>query len=497
MRRRLELLLFLIAGIVYTVLLVRFALYHPELVSDETRILQGISAEALSGTTPGRQALVGSVWWGPLPMVLHLSTTYLLGLLPTAALWLPPVPLAMVLSALLVGFGCFSLLRSHFVTDGLGQKGAARPAVMLLALAGFLPSTLLLAISGQASALILPLALLMLLSGAAWLDAGRVRHLVPCAFAMAALLFCGFEAWGWVFCGSLLLLFGALRRRDLRRRLPAILLLGLLPAVYVFGVWALLNWLILDESGFFIRLFSTLPAPSFPPLRGWLPGSLPERMAFAICVAGLLRGPLVRDWRQSAFALAGLLASLWLTCLSSLGLGWSGDANRTLLGICALLVVLRSIIWWSHRYPVRSFVLQTLALLLLLPVALQHFLQTAQTADLQQENPAALLRQIREYAAENTQHHRIFVCGYEGLGLLGGDRRAERFVPVMDLHLDSLLESYRGQTLFLLVRKPEGRAQMESIAWQVPDLYRLGSSRTLLSKDFGKWRLFEIVSTVP
>ncbi len=39
-------------------------------VADTTSFFHGLSAQVLAGTTPGRQALVGSVWWAPLPMVV-------------------------------------------------------------------------------------------------------------------------------------------------------------------------------------------------------------------------------------------------------------------------------------------------------------------------------------------------------------------------------------------------------------------------------------------
>src|SRR5690606_19674066 len=109
---------------------------EPGRVGSEAAVLQGVSAEAQAGSTAGRQALVGSAWWGPLPLLAHLALS--------AVVRNPApfdVPLAAWLSALCVVAGCLWLLGTPHVVAGCTWKGL-RPSVLPLVLIAVLPETL-------------------------------------------------------------------------------------------------------------------------------------------------------------------------------------------------------------------------------------------------------------------------------------------------------------------------------------------------------------------
>ena len=92
-----------------------------------------------------------------------------------------------------------------------------------------------------------------------------------------------------------------------------------------------------------------------------------------------------------------------------------------------------------------------------------------------------------------TPYGRVFVCGYVGLAVLHDQPRG-RLLPNLDLHVGELRRLYYGQTLFILVHRPIGRAAADSVHWRFPDSYRLGLERTLYARDFGEeWRLFKVV----
>ena len=155
-------------------------------------ILDSLRKLVFSGTTCGRQALVGSSWWAPLPLLAGLLSNNL-------AIVLPPL-----LSGLAILFGVL------------------------------------------------------------WLFDGRLRSLVWLAFALAGALLCGIRTWGFAAAGVALLVLGIFVRWRRLKRLPATLLLGVLPAVYAFLVWMLLDTLILFDPLYFLKPAQSLAKEDWP-----------------------------------------------------------------------------------------------------------------------------------------------------------------------------------------------------------------------------------------
>ena len=109
-----------------------------------------------------------------------------------------------------------------------------------------------------------------------------------------------------------------------------------------------------------------------------------------------------------------------------------------------------------------------------------------------------LLASALSVARERSPYARIFLCGYEGLEIIGDYGLPEEdapITPVLDLHLEELRKAYHGQVHFLLVKAPTGEGRFESHSLRHPDLYEFGAPGTILAADFGEWRLYELVTT--
>lgn len=504
---------------VYFVLMMKLFLANLSGVSGEARLMYGISEQIYAGATAGRQAVVGSAWRGPVPQLAHFCGFLLSRVMP-GSLRVPALVGAAV-ALLCLCFALYYIILSPILANSANGRGA--PAKPLLLTALVLPASFAALFAAPASAVILPLGAMVLLYGAGWFAEGKLRYLVPLAFVMAALTLCGLEAWGWALCGLLLLLLGALRKRELARRLPALLLLGCLPALYAFGVWILLNHLILGDSLFFLRILALLPELRLVSPADWLP-SVYERVAAAVCLYGVVRGLATRDSRQFAVGFAGLVGVAWLGALAAWGLQWSGQATRLLVDIAALIVVVRILAPMSRRAPIRAAIVQTaLVAALLLPLVIgtrstttviypaSEAAPAALAADAPGEKPedsgaraaterdatdpySAVLSGVLAHVEAKSRYSRVFVCGYEGLGLLTApEGRHRRLEPVLDLHLDYLRSAYRGQRLFLLVSAPFERTALESHLLRLPGIYEHGAPQALHAADFGAWRLYEII----
>ena len=122
--------------------------------------------------------------------------------------------------------------------------------------------------------------------------------------------------------------------------------------------------------------------------------------------------------------------------------------------------------------------------------AVERFAMTRQI----ERRQAAVFQSVSAYVRDRTPYGRVFVCGYEGLGLLCRRPADSRLIPNMDLHVNDLRRQYHGQQLFVLVRRPEGRSAVDSVHWRNPGGFQNGLERTLVARDFGEWRLFEVVT---
>ena len=456
-------------------------------------VLQGICRELLSGSTEGRQALAGSCWQGPLP--IFFSTCFA---------WCDRVHGATPLALAVASWCGWSLALYR-----LGRMVSASLTTRLMAQAA--------AAAGIAScggalnpAVAVPAWLGILAAGACaeWASTRRLGALATLGFTLGALALCGVCLAGWV-----VLLLGTLVAATLvsvdARRLPAVLLLGALPWIYALAVWALLNWLLLGHPLYFVR---PLLAANVLVWRGWPDsGSIVARLVVVFCATAVVLAAIRRRPDGVVLGVLGTGAWIWAHLLTGYTAGWSGSAAVPLALALGVAAMVRTVVppagsvqaaadmegarAWRPGVAVAVAAVMLAALTggvwrdirqttLAERLAVAHRLATRQ---------AAVYRSVAAYVQERTPYGRVVVCGYEGLGLLCNRPPDSRLIPSMDLHVGELRRQYYGQQLFVLIRSPEGRSAVDSVHWRFPGAYRHGLERTLFARDFGEWRLFEVV----
>jgi len=431
----------------------------------------GICRELLAGTTEGRQALFGSCWVAPLPVLFYL---------PFA--WLLPEPVAGCAAFFVAWLFVFWAVRE--AVKATGQSGW-RIVLAQAAIAGMM------AVARQpqalqiATALAAGLALMAAASLADWAAFRRLRDVVAAGAAGAFLMLCGMPFFGPAGLAVGLLPLAACGRPDTRQRFQAWLLLGWLPMVYTVGVWLLMNRLILGDAFFFLRSLRYLVPRTYL----FLP---------AVLAPGLLLLPaLILTWWSDArqekpgaglTAASALLISFALVLLASanvfgrFGIGW----DTVTLYVCVLVVLMIAQARLSQ--PFYRF-----ALSLALFVWLSTLWLGGAARPVTAESRGRICQEVETYVNARTPYGRVFVLGYAGLDLLRG-YAGERLAPNMDLHVGSLRRAYKGQNLYVLVPRPEGQVRAESVFWRHPDIYERGAERLLYARAFGSWRLFEVVS---
>ena len=462
-------------------------------------VLQGVCRELLSGSTEGRQALAGSCWFGPLPILvstffawfdrLHGATPLALAMTSWCGWSLALYRLGRVVSA------CRTTRLMAQLAAALGIAacgGALNPAVALPAWLGVMAAG----------------------SCADWAATRRMGALATLGFALGALALCGMCLSGWVVLVMVTLAGVTLLAADVRRRLAAVLVLGWLPLLYALAVWSLLNWLLLGHPLFFVRPLFAAHALAW---HGWDDsGSIVARLivvfgATAIALAAVRRRP-----DGAVLGVLGLGAWVWAHVLAGCSAGWAAGAAVPLALFLGVAAVARTVVPPAKPAPAgapasggreqappawRPRMAVAVAGVVMLALAAGVWRDVRQTTvddrlaveRRTERRQAAVFQSVSTYVQEHTPYGRVFVCGYEGMGLLCNRSPESRLIPNMDLHVGELRGQYHGQHLFVLVHRPEGRAATDSIHWRFPGAYRHGLERTLYARDFGEWRLFEVV----
>ena len=432
----------------------------------------GICRELIAGTTEGRQALFGSCWAAPLPVLFYL---------PFA--WLLPEPFAGWTAFFVAWLFVFWSVREAVKATGQSAGRIVSAQAAIAAMMAVMKQPQALQIS---TALTAGLVLLAAAGLADWAAYRRMRDVVSAGTSGAFLLLCGFPVFGPAALAVGLLPFVACGNRETRARFQAWLLLGGLPLVYTVGVWLLLNWLVLGDPLFFLRSLGHM-VPRFSLfLLAWL--------SPAVVLMPALVLTWVRDGRQlkpgagttAASALLISFAVALLVCakvLNFFGLGW----GTVTLHVCLLSVLM--IAMARLQQPLYRLVF---SLILFVWLSTFWFASTASLKASPGER-AAVCRRVESYVNARTPYGRVFVVGYAGLDLLRG-YTGERLVPNMDLHVGSLRRAYKGQNLYVLVPRPEGVVRAENVFWRFPDIYELGCDRLLFAEAFGSWHLFEVVT---
>lgn len=432
----------------------------------------GICRELIAGTTEGRQALFGSCWVAPLPVLFYL---------PFA--WLLPEPVAGSAAFFVAWLFVFWAVRE--AVKATGQSGW-RIVFAQAAIAGMMAAARHPLALQTATALTAGLMLLAAAGVADWAAYRRLRDVVTAGAAGAFLVLCGFPAFGPAGLAVGLLPLAACGHRETRTRFQAWLLLGGLPLVYTMGVWLLLNRLILGDALFFVRSLGHLV-------------SRHALFAAAIVAPGLLLLPaLTVTWACDArrekpgagpVAASALLVSFAVALLAgavildTFNVGWS----RVTLHVCALVVLMIALA--RLRQPMYRLGLSLVLFVWLSTTWLGGGDRVSVSAGVRENR----CKEVEAYVNARTPYGRVFVLGYAGLDLLRG-YAGKRLVPNMDLHIGSVRRAYKGQNLYVLVPEPIGAVRAESVFWKYPDIYMEGGDRMLFAESFGTWRLFEVVT---
>lgn len=414
-----------------------------------------ICREITAGTTAGRQALVGSAWYSPLTLLLHLPFCAFLP--PESACTIYRIIVLFIFASACVRFvtksarcditkeqACHSSATHDLKcgdhnttatlneTDATGEgemsaDGAFRAILALdaFALVAFARNTV------ELTALTFALYSTLKLFG--WCSSYKLADWVKMSLALAATVLCGLSFSGWAIAVLLLLPIAIACDKATRPRITGLMFLVCTPIAYVIGCWLLASYLVIGNAFYAWRFFGGIKVALNPFFVKFIAAGL-------VCAIGFA---CFRKKNYAILSAVAALAFVWFGALDSCGLGWTKPFSK-------------------EREALKS-----------------------------PNRPA-----IVNYVNNATPWGRVFICGYNGIhrGYLN-ILKFEIIEPCVDLHIDVLRKAYSRQHIFILVPKPICENALESCNWRYGNLYANGAQRLLFAEDFGDWRLYEVISS--
>jgi len=274
--------------------------------SREAVLSVGVGEDLLLGLTRGRQGLIGSLRWAPLPTLLVLPLLNVTGA-PGSTFG------ACVVAA--VGAACLCV----FLSRWWAQYGMREAVRVPIAVALFLSPPLLKPILlGRADPVFAFLVIATLAHFIHWWETEELRSLAYTAVCAGLACLVRYQAVVLPAVLMLLLLGHLVARRKREAYVEGTLITFLVPCLYFVGLWFAANWLIMGDAAFFLRGLAAYRD------RGLALAALADPAVWSPCLLPGLIGVL--GW--GLCRLAGRTSTLWtgLPVLAGCALLWSqGD----------------------------------------------------------------------------------------------------------------------------------------------------------------------------
>jgi len=429
-------------GVVLAGLLGVVIIYHTPVVSvsQEAMVCSGVGRDLLAGAVEGRQGLVGSLKWPPLPTLLLLPFVKIPHF-GSSGLAFP------VVNAIISAF-TLTLLNGW-----LWRFGVPRLARFpLLALYQASPPVIAAVLTGSSATMLL----LMLMAGAYflvhWLGTLDLRSLAYLGVLGGLSVITRYQTIVLVILAAAVIVVRTLRLRERSFR-PATLLVFLIPSLYTVVLWFMANWLMMGDPVYFLR-----------GLAG--PGALLTEIT-----------ELDVDWQLYLPPLLLLLVAYLM------GRTWRSSLAKSVTVAVALAVLLATVLW-PYVTEIR-------------PTAGTGSYFGRHNRQLGEVD------EIVTCLAQTYPDAKVFVSGYTGYPFVARAAHEETFLHLMNLDLDEIQRRTRGQTLLFLVPRPKGLYRWEDINLRLPWLFDEYMKHLLtdeglrlsfvLAKEWPNWHLIEAV----
>lgn len=410
----------------------------PQELSPEAVVRCGASADLVNGDTLGRQALVGSLRWAPLPTILIIPLLIIPTLMQTGFA-------ACVVAGLTAGvFAAFlnGWLRYCQVDKPFRYLALALIANPLSIWQGHVTA-------GRSSVMFAMLVVSSCCMLIHWLQTLKLRSLAYLSILCGLVVLTRYQAILFVGLVFAVVLAYLLVEREKETYAEGTLIILLSPTVYAAGLWFAANWLIMGDPFFFLR--------------------------------GLRAG---------------------VTAAAQGGLGWRDLLTEQCeWSFCMLPLFLALLAWTFTQYkpfPVLRLV-RGVAIVALAGLAM--FVEVKKRPPLLSGEEVAAnveLDQVVSEIEKTYKDRKVAVSGHLGYQIRRRIHTYGIFRHYLSIYLDKVLEETRGQQLHFLVRADSGEGRWEDMSLTYPGIYENGAPFAIfesrgIEHEWQNWRLFRVV----
>jgi len=213
------------------------ALSHRDMLCSEAVIRSGVGMDLLAGDVKGRQGLVGSLYWTPMPTLFML-----------------PFLSVLKAGALCVVAAAAAALSGAFLNSWLGRCGVPRSSrFAVIVLYEINPALLGSVITGSSAVLFSLLMFAALAYLLDWLDNDSLHSLAGLAIAAGLAILTRYQSVVLVVVFLVLITSVLVVRRRAKGYVEGLLTACIVPPAYALAVWFAANWLIMGDALFFLR----------------------------------------------------------------------------------------------------------------------------------------------------------------------------------------------------------------------------------------------------
>ena len=387
----------LIAEAVMLVILI-FCIFSSgrDVLCDEVFVRDAASELLISGKTEGRQSLVSSVWWAPLPTMLVFAFKFL------------PFTVKNGVACLIINSfwaaACFILLEIFLRRNRVRRKWR----FLIVVVSAFNPYFVSAVTGGSFGVMAAYGMLLVAYSVVAWIKSFRLRHLIYAGLGVACLFIVKFEIGLWAFLCMVIMCASFVFPVFRPYQKQAAIIILCIPFLYVVCLWILLNWLIMGDPLYFIntiKLIEDLKTPQDS--GGWQKIILYALPFFVLLFIGWAK----KERHNFCLGIMGLAGYLESICLESYGLGF------LLPDIYPAIVIVSALSWGcvvsSLQLKGRERISGLVVLLFtLISWNSSHGFVNNRIVI----NKYDFLREeIRTYVTKENKYVKVFLSGYKGL----------------------------------------------------------------------------------
>lgn len=224
-----------------------FVMSHTPEFSREAVVRAGVGQDLLMGLPRGRQGLVGSFGWAPLPTLLGLPMLRL------------PEPFGGLYAFTFMALAAAAALCA-FLNEWLkrcGVRGGVRFAVTLVVFLS--PALLQPAMRGESGPFFALLSAATVVFLLHWWETEQLRSLAYVAVTVALAVLTRYQGLLLFLAAFLVLLLHLLLRPPRKNYAEATLIIFLIPPLYAAALWLTANWLLMGDALFFLRGITGAP----------------------------------------------------------------------------------------------------------------------------------------------------------------------------------------------------------------------------------------------